>query len=166
VIGQAVARILHSLGMKVYGVSLSGQQKDYFTKVFTLTDETKYLRNANFVISTLPLTNVTSGMFNEKIFNNMDGAVFINVGRGATVEEESLLNALNQGNLKQAVLDVFPEEPIDMPNPLWCRNDVTITPHISAITSPEEAVECFIETLMNIVANRPLKNQVDIHKGF
>ena len=105
-------------------------------------------------------------MFNEKIFNAMDGAVFINVGRGATVKEASLLNALNQGNLKQAVLDVFLEEPIPISNPLWVQKDITITPHISAITTPEEAVECFIETLINIEANRPLKNQVDIHRGF
>jgi glyoxylate/hydroxypyruvate reductase len=166
VIGQEVARLLHSLGMNVYGISLSGQQKDYFTKVFTLTDETQYLKNANFVICTLPFTNLTSNMFNEKIFSAMDGAVFMNVGRGATVDENSLVNALNQGYVKQAVLDVFPEEPFPMHNPLWVRKDVTITPHISAITSPEEAVECFIETLINIEANRPLLNQVDIHKGF
>jgi phosphoglycerate dehydrogenase-like enzyme len=152
--------------MKVYGVSLSGQQKDDFTKVFTLPDEIQYLKNANFVICTLPLTNSTSHMFNEKIFNAMDGAVFMNVGRGATIEEDSLLNALNHRHVKQAVLDVFPEEPIKMSNPLWVRKDITITPHISAITSPEEAVLCFMETLMNIEANRPLQNQVDIQKGF
>jgi phosphoglycerate dehydrogenase-like enzyme len=166
VIGQEVSKLLHSLGMTVYGVSLSGQQKSSFKKVFTLTDVTQTLNEANFVISTLPLTDRTFNLFNEKIFSAMDGGVFINVGRGSTVDEKSLLNALQHGNVKNAVLDVFQDEPLPLSSPMWEQKDITITPHISAITSPEEAVECFIETLMNIEANLLLKNQVNIHKGF
>jgi glyoxylate/hydroxypyruvate reductase len=166
VIGQEIAKLLHSFGVTVYGVSLSGQQKDYFDHVFTLTAAIPHLKKANFIISTLPLTELTRSIFDDNIFSTMEDAIFINVGRGATVKEDALLNALNIGFLKHAILDVFSEEPLAFSNPLWKRKDVTITPHISAITSPEEAVECFIETLINIEANQPLKNRVDVAKGF
>jgi phosphoglycerate dehydrogenase-like enzyme len=166
VIGQEIAKLLHPFGVTVYGVSLSGKQKDFFNHVFRLTDEIPHLKKVNFIISTLPLTDLTFNMFDDKKFSTLAEAVFINVGRGATVKEDSLINALNEGHIKHAILDVFPEEPLASSNPLWERKDVTITPHISAITSPEEAVECFIETLTNIEANQPLKNRVDVAKGF
>lgn len=165
-IGQGVANMLHSLGMTIYGVSLSGQQKSPFKRVFTPTDVTKTLNEANFVINTLPLTKLTVNLFNDNVFGAMNGVVFINVGRGSTVDEKPLLTALQLGNVKHAVLDVFPDEPLPMLSPLWNTQNITITPHISAITSPVEAVECFLDTLVNIEANVPLKNLVHIDKGF
>ncbi|WML44422.1 D-2-hydroxyacid dehydrogenase [Neobacillus sp. PS3-40] len=165
-IGQEVAKLFDTLGMTVYGVSLSGKQKEFFKKVYPIASDVTPLKKANFVINTLPLTDFTNKIFNEKIFNALAAAIFINVGRGATVDENSLLKALDQRNLKHAILDVFSHEPLHKTNPLWNRKDVTITPHISAITSPEEAVQCFIDTLTTIENNNPLKNLVDSKKGF
>jgi glyoxylate/hydroxypyruvate reductase len=166
VIGQEIAKMLSPFGVTVYGVSLSGQQKDYFKKVFSFTDEIPSTLKTNFIISTLPLTDLTQNLFDDQKFSSFENAVFINVGRGATVREYSLINALNNGWLKHAYLDVFSAEPLPMSSPLWERKDITVTPHISAITFPEEAVECFLETLKNITENQPLKNQVDVNKGF
>lgn len=165
VIGQEVAKLLDSLNMTVYGVSLTGIQKDSFKKVYRIVDQPP-LSEANFIINTIPLTNATYHLFNENIFKSLQSSVFINVGRGATVEENSLITALEEGNLKHAVLDVFSKEPLPLSNPIWNRSDITLTPHISAITTPEEAVVCFLDTLKKIETGQRIDNQVDVNKGF
>ncbi|WP_226681749.1 D-2-hydroxyacid dehydrogenase [Sutcliffiella horikoshii] len=163
-IGLELARILAFFGVQVIGVSRSGADKDHFCKVMSLKEVS--LTKADFIINTLPLTKETKGLFDERFFGQMNQAVFINVGRGATVDHGALLNALESGGLKAAVLDVFEEEPLPAWSPLWSHPGVTITPHISAITTPEEAVVCFLETLEAVESGVKLRNRVDVGRGY
>lgn len=166
-IGQEVARNLRFLGAKVTGVSLSGLQKEHFEEVVPINKVNSILQDANWVINTLPLTLNTDKLFTEDLFKHLHNACFINVGRGASVDEDSLVLALERKNLRRAVLDVLSNEPLASDSHLWDRLDIIITPHISAITSPEEAVECFLNTLKNVEQKKfPLINQVDIDKGY
>lgn len=165
-IGQKTAKILSSFGVEVYGVSLSGNQKDSFKKVYPVDGHFNYLEGMNYVINTLPLTEKTEKLFNHRIFDQLHNAVFMNVGRGASINEESLLAALNNGHIRIAVLDVFENEPLPETNPLWIHPAIVITPHISAVTTPKEAVDCFVDTLRNIEEGKSLSNKVDIKKGF
>ncbi|MBM7573330.1 D-2-hydroxyacid dehydrogenase [Aquibacillus albus] len=166
-IGQVVANKLSSLGVSVTGVSASGSGKPYFDQVIAQNkDLTSYLSNANWVISTLPLTSDTNGMLDEKIFTKLNSAGFINVGRGKTVNTNHLLNALDDEKIHTAVLDVFEEEPLPQSSPFWEHDNVIITPHISAETTPAEAVACFLETLEKVEASENFKNQVDIDRGY
>jgi glyoxylate/hydroxypyruvate reductase len=165
-IGQTTAKILSALGVEVYGVSQSGKEKDGFKEVLTLETHFSRLTSVDYIINTLPLTDRTAKFFSNNIFGQLSHAGFINVGRGATVDEQALLNALNAGNVRFAVLDVFTQEPLPKENPLWDHPNVQITPHISAVTTPDEGVACFIETLKNIEGNSPLRNRVDVRKGY
>ncbi|KOO41107.1 D-2-hydroxyacid dehydrogenase [Priestia koreensis] len=165
-IGQEVARVFSQLGTEVIGVSLSGQKKAHFKHVYKISERSDFLQETDWVISTLPLTEQTYQLFNHQLFQSLSGAGFINVGRGATVVEESLLWALEQPFLRKAVLDVFEEEPLSPESPLWKDERVTITPHISAVTSAEEGIACFLDTLEKINANQILHNQVDLEKGY
>ncbi|OLO36312.1 dihydrofolate reductase [Alkalihalophilus pseudofirmus] len=165
-IGQKTAEILSSLGVTVYGVSLSGQKKQYFKEVFPIEGHFFRFSEIDYIINTLPLTEKTEKLFNRYLFEKVSKVGFINVGRGASLDEQALIDALNHHHVRFAVLDVFVEEPLPEINQLWEHPDVFITPHISAVTTPEEGVDCFIETLMNIEENKPLRNQVNIHKGF
>ncbi|MDG5787046.1 D-2-hydroxyacid dehydrogenase [Evansella sp. AB-P1] len=166
-IGQEVARVFSSFGVKVYGVSLSGRKKDHFEKVvFREELDGEFFQGINYVINTLPLTDNTVDMFNHEFFDQLSADGFINVGRGASVNNKDLIAALENGNIRSAVLDVFEEEPLPKDSPLWDHPNVTITPHISAVTTPEEAVECFLQTLNNIEENKKLTNVVDFKKGF
>ncbi len=166
-IGQEVARILAYFGVKVYGVSRSGVSKEYYSKVMPLNRvEDGCLIEADYVVNTLPLTEETERLFDDSFFGKLNQAVFINVGRGGTVDHEALLGALDRGNLKAAVLDVFEEEPLPVGSPLWNHRGVTITPHISAITTPEEAVTCFLETLECVESGGKLRNAVDVVRGY
>lgn len=166
-IGQEVARILAYFGVKVYGVSRSGTDKEYFREVMPLVGvRDSHLGEVDYVINTLPLTEETECLFDEDFFRKLNQAVFLNVGRGGTVDHGALLDALDRGKLKAAVLDVFEEEPLPAESPLWSHRGVTITPHISAITTPEEAVACFLETLECLENGRKLRNAVDVGRGY
>ncbi|TYS59649.1 D-2-hydroxyacid dehydrogenase [Sutcliffiella horikoshii] len=166
-IGQELARILGLFGVQVEGVSRSGADKDHFFRVMSLGEiDDSSLAEADFIINTLPLTKETAGLFDERLFGCMNQAVIINVGRGGTVDHGALLNALDSGSLKAAVLDVFEEEPLPADSPLWSHPGVTVTPHISAITTPEEAVVCFLETLDAVESGGELRNRVDVGRGY
>jgi glyoxylate/hydroxypyruvate reductase len=165
-IGQTVARIFSALGVEVYGVSLSGKDKDYFNEVMTIETHFSRLSEMNYLINTLPLTEQTASLLNEKIFERLSNVGLINVGRGASLDETAMLNALNNQHIRFAVLDVFSKEPLPVENPVWDHPNVHITPHISAVTTPDEAVACFIETLYKIEGNKQILNKVDVKKGY
>jgi glyoxylate/hydroxypyruvate reductase len=165
-IGHMIAKVFSTLGVDVYGVSLSGEEKADFKEVLTVDSHFSVLNEMNYVINTLPLTERTEKLFNSAIFNQLSNSGFINVGRGASIDEEALLQALNDNTVSFAVLDVFDQEPLPKSNPLWDHPRVQITPHISAVTTPSEGAACFLETLKNIDENRPLNNIVDTKKGY
>jgi glyoxylate/hydroxypyruvate reductase A len=165
-IGQKTAEILTSLGAEVYGVSLSGKDKKFFKEVMPVESHFSHLHKMNYLINTLPLTENTEGLFDERILSTLSNAGFINVGRGASLNEKALIHALNHNHVRVAVLDVFAEEPLPEDHPFWNHPNVCITPHISAVTTPHEGVDCFIETLINIEENKPLHNKVDVRKGY
>ena len=93
------------------------------------------MARAEIVVNTLPLSNETRSFMDAQKFARMKpGAIFINGGRGATVQEDALLNALNQGILRAAGLDVFATEPLPMDSPLRTHPRVTALPHIGSAT--------------------------------
>ncbi|MDM5326078.1 D-2-hydroxyacid dehydrogenase [Neobacillus sp. CF12] len=165
-IGQMIAKVFSGLGVDVFGVSLSGKQSAYFKEVMKLEDHFSQISEKNYIINTLPLTEQTEKLFDSSIFNKLSDVGFINVGRGASVDEGALLQALNENSVRFAVLDVFEHEPLPGNNPLWSHPRVQITPHISAVTTPNEGAACFLETLKNIDENKLLKNRVDTKKGY
>ncbi|OIJ14388.1 dihydrofolate reductase [Anaerobacillus alkalilacustris] len=165
-IGTKTAQILASFGVVVYGVSLSGKQKHPFTEVFCVDNHYSILGEVDYIINTLPLTEKTAILFNKSLFSRVSNIGFLNVGRGLSLDEHALLDALNNEDVRFAVLDVFTTEPLPDEHPLWSHPNVWITPHISAVTTSDEGVDCFIETLRNIEANKPLLNKVDTNKGF
>ncbi|NEX79488.1 D-2-hydroxyacid dehydrogenase [Bacillus thermocopriae] len=165
-IGQTVAKVFANFGVEVYGVSLSGKEKEFFQEVMTVKAHYDRLSEMDYLINTLPLTELTEKLFKENIFHRLSEAGFINVGRGASLDENALLDALDHHYLRFAVLDVFTEEPLPEDHPLWAHPKVLITPHISAVTTPAEGAQCFLETLRNIEEGKPLHNKVNVKKGY
>ena len=93
------------------------------------------LERADIVVATLPLSDETRGFMDAQKFAQMKpGAIFINGGRGATVQEDALLQALDNGHLRAAGLDVFATEPLPMDSPLRTHPRVTALPHIGSAT--------------------------------
>jgi len=94
------------------------------------------IQQADFIVSLLPLTDETHELFDSKAFEQMkETAIFINVSRGAVVDEKALYEALKQGQIKGAGLDVFTKEPIDMNHPFLSLDNVVLLPHIGSAST-------------------------------
>ncbi|MFC5448655.1 D-2-hydroxyacid dehydrogenase [Paenibacillus aestuarii] len=166
-IGQEVARMLGAFGVTVYGISRSGASNGYFHKVFPMSEVHSCLGQADWVINTLPLTAETDRYFGMNLFAGMNGAGFINVGRGASVDDAALLQAIDQGQVRRAVLDVFREEPLPAQSPLWTHSGVVVTPHISAVTGLDEAVNGYLAVLEEIdQGQQRVSYAVDVSRGY
>jgi gluconate 2-dehydrogenase len=135
-IGQAVAhRAALGFGMPVLYHSRRPVDVPALAGRATHTPLDELLAHSDIVVATLPLTQETRGLMGAREFNLMKpGAIFVNGGRGATVQEEALLHALDHGPLRAAGLDVFAVEPLPADSPLRLHPKVTATPHIGSAT--------------------------------
>ena len=127
------------------------------------------LEASDVVAICAPLTPETQGMFDRRAFRLMQPhALLINVTRGPIVDEEALIEALEQGLIGGAGLDVTPQEPLPDDHPLWRMDNVVITPH-SAGGSPQRigrSVELFCDNLERFLAGKPLASVIDKRKGY
>ena len=124
---------------------------------------------ADVVVMIAPHTPQTDNMLGAAEFATMrDGAFFINIGRGATVDEPALIAALHAGKLGGAALDVFAEEPLPADSPLWEMDSVLVSPH-SASTSDREnerITDLFCDNLRRYLDGRPLRNVLGFSNAF
>ena len=123
---------------------------------------------SDFIVNALPLTNATRGLLDADFFAAVPrGAYFINVGRGATVDTDALVDALRSKRLAGAGLDVTDPEPLPSGHPLWKLDNVLITPHIS--TSGGDGTRhrlLLLENLARYLAGDAPLNAVDPQKGY
>ena len=170
-IGQEIARVGKCMGMNVIGVRRrqTGEPLSYVDKVFTQEALRQAIAMCDFVVVAVPLWAGSRGLFGEAEFRAMKPtAYFINVGRGATVDEAALIRALQEGWIAGAGLDVFAREPLPPDSPLWDMPNVIISPHMGADTDRymERATAIFCENLRRYVAGEPLMNVVDHATGY
>jgi phosphoglycerate dehydrogenase-like enzyme len=127
------------------------------------------LEQSNIVVICAPLTAETRGLFNREAFSHMrPHAILINVTRGAIVDGEALVEALQQGRLGGAGLDVTPVEPLPPEHPLWRLPNVVITPHVAG-GSPlrqDRVVDLFCANLRRFRAGQPMDGVIDKAKGY
>lgn len=160
-IGKRLAGVCVALGMNVVEVSRSGK--------YRISQLKEIVRNADYVINVLPLTDETSGVFNKEIFESMKkSSFFINVGRGENVNEYDLVQALKNKVIAGAGLDVFEKEPLSASSELWSMPEVILTPHIGGLTNRYWEKECklFDENLRRFIAGKQLINIVDMANGY
>jgi phosphoglycerate dehydrogenase-like enzyme len=137
-IGLETARIARALGMKVSGTKRTVEPIEGIDQVADNDGLPGLLATADAVVNTLPGTPFTEKLFSRDVFAAMKpGTVFVNVGRGTVVDEEALLEALNNGQVSYACLDVFAVEPLPQESPLWDHPKVLVSPHTSALSAAE-----------------------------
>lgn len=147
-VGTHVGRLFRSIGCEVIGVSRSGTgDESVFSARHTVASLATVVAKADWLIVTLPLTADTRGLIGREVLRACRGAVLMNAGRGAVVDEALLAEALDQGWLRGAALDVFETEPLPAESPLWADSRVMISPHISGLTTTEGAATGFLECL-------------------
>lgn len=169
-IGSEIAKRAKAFGMKTIGVKRNvNKEVEYIDRLYSREDLTIALKQGDYIVVTLPLTEETRGMFSKKEFAIMrKTAFFINIGRGAVVDERALIVALEKGEIAGAGLDVFLEEPLSADSPFYSLKNVYITPHISG-AHPNynfNATRLFIENLQKYKDGKELNNIVDYSIGY
>ena len=132
-IGTECAKRFEAFGCHVIGVATNARMEEHYEKILGIKDLGEVLKVSDIVVLALPLMESTKGLMNADMFAKMkQGAILVNVARGAIVDEEALIGALEE-KLGGAVLDVFTEEPLGESSPLWDMDHVIVTPHNSFV---------------------------------
>ena len=151
---------------KVVGWSRSLKQLTGVDCYFGADQLDDVLAEADYVISILPVTPETTHLFDKQQFKRMKkGAVLINVGRGDLVNEVDLVQALNNGELSHAILDVMQIEPLPESSPLWTHPGITLTPHVSG-WHLGDSVNDIAENFRRLENNESLLHRVDRQLGY
>lgn len=161
-IGRRLAELLQPLGMAVTGFRRQ-PRGDETIPLVTEGELPAALRKARHIIDILPESDLTRGFFDAHRFAALaPGAVFYNLGRGVTVDQEALLNALRSQQLKAAWLDVTDPEPLPDDHPLWREPNCFITPHVAGGQGREFAmlVRHFLNNLQRFAQGEPLVDRV------
>ena len=169
-VGTEVARRAHAFGMTVVAIRNSkSDPPPYVSRMGLPGDLPAFVRDADIVVDTLPLTPDTQGMFDARIFGAMKrSAIFINVGRGGTVKTDDLVQALVERTIAGAGLDVVDPEPLPDGHPLWKAPGLILTPHVSADSDIDEEARWLLvrENLRRYVAGDRLLSVVDTSRGY
>lgn len=183
-IAREVARLAHALGMRVLASNRSGQRQPYRgfkipgvgdpeaqipEHIYSPDRLGDMLPHCDFVVVLAPLTPQTRHLFNTAAFARMKpSAFFLNLARGGLVDEPALIDALQQGRIAGAALDVFAQEPLPANSPLWQMEQVIVSPHVSGFTLhyDDRASDLFAENLRRYLSGEPLLNLVEREKGY
>lgn len=168
--GSAVASRLAGQGYRVQGWRAGPGQPDDLPGVACTSGHPALpalLARTQVLINLLPLTRATRGLLDARLFAQLPrGAALVNLGRGAHLAENDLLDALASGQLAHAVLDVFQHEPLPAAHPFWQHPALTLLPHAAALTDPRSAAAVAAGNIRALRSGRPLAHLVDRQKGY
>lgn len=168
-IGQEVARRLTVFDCELVGASRSGRDVPGFVRCVSFEDLDEEVATADSIINCLPMTPTTDKIVSREMIAKMKpGVRFYNVGRGGTVDQEALIEALQNGHIVAAGLDVVTPEPLNEDSPLWDMKNVILTSHTAGDSpqSHERMVELTAEQVRRFQAGEQLLNVVDITAGY
>ena len=147
-VGTECAKRFSAFGCHVVGIDLYPREDEYYQEMLHLKMLDDVLHQMDIIVLTLPLTEETHYLMNDGRFKQLkEGAVLVNIARGAVVDTEALIKNLDK--LGGAVLDVFEEEPLSGDSELWDREDVILTPHNSFVgeKNQKRLKECILNGL-------------------
>lgn len=163
-IGQGVATRARAFGARIIGVRRNQAPDPLAETIIPQSEVMAHLPEADVVVLSAPLNAATRHMANADFFAAMKpGAVLVNVGRGALIDEAALLPALGRGVPAHAVLDVFETEPLPPESPFWGHPRVSVTAHASGVTGAQDDRnrDLFLENLRLYLAGAPLISEID-----
>ena len=166
-LGRTCATALVSLGFSVSGWSNSAKSIDGVSAHSGDDGLRHVLERSDILVLLLPNTPATTDILNSDRLSWLpQGAFLINPGRGALIDDDALLSALDSGQIAHATLDVFRVEPLPAQHPFWAHPNVTVTPHIASATRPQTAAEVIAENIARGESGTPFLHQVNRQRGY
>ncbi|WP_372594202.1 D-2-hydroxyacid dehydrogenase [Actinotalea sp.] len=163
-IGRGVAALFSALGARVIGVNRSVRTVEGVEEVVTPDRLVEVVSGADAIVSTLPGTDATTGMISREVFAAVKpGIILASVGRGTVIDQDALVEALSDGRVAFAGLDVVAVEPLPQDDPLWAMDNVLIAPHTAALNDNEDRLiaELFAANATRLLDGEDLVNRVD-----
>ncbi|WP_028694630.1 D-2-hydroxyacid dehydrogenase [Pseudomonas cremoricolorata] len=166
-IGQQVAQFLAPFGVVLRGVANRAREQSPFLEVAGLEALPRLVAETDYVLNLLPDTPATQDIYDAALLRQFNpDALLINAGRGAAIVDADLVEALRQGHLAGAVIDVCRQEPLPPKHPFWTAWGLLLTGHSAAPTSPPALVRLFVENLRAYQNGEPLRGEVDFQRGY
>jgi phosphoglycerate dehydrogenase-like enzyme len=168
-IGRRVVSLLAALDARVIGVSRHPVELPGLHRVVHPDDLVAVAGEVDAVVTTLPGTDATTGLFGGAFFTALrPGATVVNVGRGTVIDEPALVAALRTGQVGFAALDVFAAEPLPVDSPLWDLPNVLVSPHTAALSAHEDRriAEVFAANATRLLDGEELLNRVDVKEFY
>lgn len=166
-LGRACGAMLSQLGFPVTGWSRNPRDVAGITCLHGEAGLQAALRAAQIVVTLLPFTPDTENLLDARRLGWLpQGAVIVNPGRGALIDDAALLAALDSDRIGHATLDVFRVEPLPAGHPFWAHPQVTVTPHVAAETRPASASRVVADNIRRSQAGLPLLHLVDRSRGY
>ena len=166
-IGEYVATKLKELNYTVNGYKNSPTKLKKSFKIFSKKKMTQFISSSDIIVSILPSTLDTKNLINKTFLEKMKKySLLINIGRGSSLNEEDLLNHLKINKNFFVSLDVFKKEPLAKNHKFWSHPNITITPHIAAITDIDSSIEYMHKRFSDIKNYKKIKSDVNLKKGY
>jgi len=168
-IGQDVARIAATLGMRVIGTRRRPAPVDHVAEVLPPERTDEVLAQSDYLLLLLPATPETDRFIDAKRLAAMKpGAWLLNFGRGHLIDDTALIAAVETGRIAGAVLDVFRQEPLPADHPFWRTRGIIVLPHIGGPHPQRDQVvaDLFTDNLARYLDGRPLREVVDRAAGY
>lgn len=166
-LGCAVLDRLRPFGFSLAGWSRSARVIGGVRCFAGAAELSEFLSQTDILVCLLPLTDQTRGFLNSRIFDALpQGASLVHVGRGPQLNVSDLMDALGDGRISGAVIDVTDPEPLPEESPLWNHPKVILTPHIASITDPSKAAEFVVENIRRHESGKDLIGIVDPELGY
>ena len=166
-LGGHIAARLPSLGYSVSGWSRTPREIPGVTLFSGEAGYDAFLAQTDVLVCLLPLTAQTRDILGRRTFDALpEGSALIHCGRGEHLVENDLLAALDNGQLRGAVVDVFAQEPLAPGHPLWSAPGVVVTPHMATMATFDVVVQQIARNVAQLRAGRLLFNQVDTSRGY
>lgn len=166
-IGREIVRKARAFDMRVHGLSRTGSSAHLVDRHYGPDGWEQFVAGLDALVLALPRTQGTEGVVGRPVLGAMrPHAVLVNIGRGSLVDEAALVDALREGRIGGAVLDVFQHEPLPAASPFWTLPGVVVTPHVAGPSTVEGVGRFFLDNLDRYLSGRPLAGVVDRTAGY